>query len=135
MKTRLKAKRRTKQKVGSIGLDKALKKSGLQSSHTGETSSESSQSEARAKGKELPMSVEEFDRRFDEGEDLESLGVDLTKARRPGLESRRINIDVPAYFIDRLDHAAQLRGITRQSLIKAWLYELLKQESTSPTLP
>ena len=61
---------------------------------------------------------EEFDRRFDEGEDLESLGVDLSKARRPGLESRRINIDVPAYFIDRLDHAAQLRGITRQSLTR-----------------
>jgi nuclease-like protein len=63
------------------------------------------------------------------------IGVDLSKARRPGLESRRINIDVPAYFIDRLDHAAQLRGITRQSLIKTWLYELLKQESSSPRLP
>jgi hypothetical protein len=33
-----------------------------------------------------------------------------------------------AYFIYRLDHAAQLRGVTGQSLIKTWLYDLLKQE-------
>jgi len=36
------------------------------------------------------MTAEEADRRFDEGEDVENLGFDLSKARRPGLEIKRI---------------------------------------------
>jgi len=31
----------------------------------------------------LPATVEEFDRRFDDGEDLHELGIDLAKATRP----------------------------------------------------
>jgi hypothetical protein len=77
----------------------------------------------------LPTSVEEFDRRFDKGEDLESLGIDLSQATRPGLEIRRINVDLPQHFLDKLDHFSAVRGLARQALIKAWLYDRLKQES------
>jgi hypothetical protein len=76
-----------------------------------------------------PKTVEELDRRFDRGEDIFSLGFDPSKASRPGLESQRINIDVPTFMLRQLDHEAALRGITRQSLIKTWLYERLQNES------
>jgi hypothetical protein len=75
--------------------------------------------------KTLPKTAEELDRRFDAGEELESLGFDLSKATRPGLDSKRINIDLPGDFLEALDKEADRRGITRQSLIKVWLYERL----------
>lgn len=77
----------------------------------------------------LPISTEEFDRRFDDGESLDSLGVDLSKARRPGLEIKRITVDLPAPFLDRLDHWAEMRGMTRQALIKSRLYDRLEKQS------
>ena len=79
----------------------------------------------------MPMSIDEFDRRFDEGEDLESLGVDLSKATRPGMESKRMTLDLPAHFMQKLDRVAAIRGVTRQSLIKLWLYDRWEQETGS----
>jgi hypothetical protein len=81
--------------------------------------------------KTLPKTAEELDRRFDAGEDLQSLGFDLSKATRPGLEGKRINIDLPADFLEALDKEAARRGITRQSLIKVWLYERLHSDSVT----
>lgn len=129
MSTQDKAKHPIHQKSASIALVKLGKRSGQQSLPTAEGKSASSQSGERVGAKNLPATVEEFDRRFDEGEDLESLGVDLSKATQPGLEIKRINIDIPANFVDRLDHWAAVRGMTRQALIKSWLYDRLEQES------
>jgi predicted DNA binding CopG/RHH family protein len=73
--------------------------------------------------------AEEFDRRFDQGEDIFDLAdIKPEDIKRPGLEYRRINIDVPAPMLQRLDNQAAIRGITRQSLIKTWLYERLTSE-------
>jgi hypothetical protein len=36
---------------------------------------------------------------------------------------------MPAHFISRLDHWAAVRGLSRQALIKSWLYDRLEQES------
>jgi hypothetical protein len=73
--------------------------------------------------------AEEFDRRFDQGEDIFDLAdIKPEDIKRPGLEYQRINIDIPAPMLKRLDHQAALRGITRQSLIKTWLYERLTSE-------
>ena len=77
----------------------------------------------------LPQTAEEFDRRFDEGESIFDLGVSKTGWTRPGLEVRRFNIDLPVHFIEKLDRAAQIRGITRQSLVKTWLYDRLQEET------
>ena len=63
----------------------------------------------------------------DEGEDIDEY-LDWSSARRPGLESQRINVDLPRHFLEKIDREAHLRGITRQSLIKAWLYDRLKRE-------
>jgi hypothetical protein len=70
------------------------------------------------------ISTEEFDRRFDAGEDL-SEHLDAATFRRPGLEIQRTTLDLPQHMIRELDYEAALRGITRQSLIKMWLYERL----------
>ena len=71
--------------------------------------------------------AQEFDRRFDEGEDIFDLAdIDEESIRRPGLESQRINLDLPRHFLERLDREAEIRGITRQSLIKTWLFDRLE---------
>jgi predicted DNA binding CopG/RHH family protein len=73
--------------------------------------------------------AEEFDRRFDQGEDIFDLAdIKPEDIKRPGLAYQRINIDVPAPMLERLDNQAAIRGITRQSLIKTWLYERLTSE-------
>ena len=69
-----------------------------------------------------------FDRAFDAGEDV-SGHVDWARARRPNLEARRVNVDFPAWVVDALDREAGLRGVPRQSLIKLWIVERLKQET------
>jgi hypothetical protein len=62
------------------------------------------------------MKAEEFDRLFDEGEDVTS-ALDLAAARRPGLEQRRVNVDFPVWMVESLDAEAKRLGVTRQSII------------------
>lgn len=76
------------------------------------------------KTKEKAKTAEEFDRRFDEGEDIFDI-ADPVSVTRPGLEIKRLNLDLPEHMLVKLDKEAALRGITRQSLIKVWLYEKL----------
>ena len=52
------------------------------------------------------MKAKEFDRKFDMGEDI-STYLDLSKAKRPGQEQKRINIDFPAWMIQSLDKEAK----------------------------
>jgi hypothetical protein len=44
-------------------------------------------------------------------------------------EIKHTTLDLPASFMEALDRAALRRGITRQSLIKMWLYEQLNKEN------
>jgi hypothetical protein len=76
------------------------------------------------------MKAEEFDRRFDEGENVTAV-LDLTGARRPGYEQRRVNVDFPVWMIESLDREARRLGVTRQSIIKVWIAERLEQTETS----
>jgi CopG antitoxin of type II toxin-antitoxin system len=71
------------------------------------------------------ISAEEFDRRFDDGEDMSDY-LDWSKARHPGLESKRVNLDMPQHMVAKLDSHARKRGVTRQALIKMWLADRLE---------
>ncbi|UZK65693.1 type II toxin-antitoxin system BrnA family antitoxin [Sphingomonas sp. M1-B02] len=71
------------------------------------------------------ISSEELDRRFDDGEEVLQY-FDLSSARRPGLEVRRVNVDFPDWMIRNLDEHAKKRGVTRQALIKMWLADRLE---------
>jgi hypothetical protein len=68
----------------------------------------------------------ELDRRFDEGEDV-SAEFDWSKARRPNLDAKRVNVDFPTWMVESLDREARKLGVTRQSLIKLWLADKLEQ--------
>jgi hypothetical protein len=70
------------------------------------------------------ITTEEFDRRFDDGEDVSEF-FDWSKARRPGLELKRVNVDFPTWVVTGLDREAKRLGVTRQSLIKMWIAERL----------
>ena len=71
------------------------------------------------------ISAEEFDRLFDEGSDEIDQYLDWSKATRPELEIKRVNVDFPQWMIARLDTEAKRRGVTRQALIKMWLADRL----------
>jgi len=73
------------------------------------------------------MKASEFDKKFDEGENILA-ELDVTRARRPGEEIKRINVDFPSWMVAALDREARRLGVTRQSIIKMWLAEHLQQE-------
>jgi len=73
----------------------------------------------------MTITPEEFDRMFDDGEDI-SPYLDWSKARRPGLEPRRVNVDFPTWMVLALDREANRLGVTRQSVIKIWIAERLE---------
>lgn len=75
------------------------------------------------------MKTAEFDRKFDQGEEDVVDDLDLSTARRVNHESRRINVDFPAWVVESLDREAARIGVTRQSIIKVWLVERLKAEA------
>ena len=64
------------------------------------------------------MKAEEFDKKFDDGEEDITDLLDLSKARRPGHDQRRVNVDFPVWMISLLDREAGRLGVPRQSLIK-----------------
>jgi hypothetical protein len=72
------------------------------------------------------MKAKTFDARFDRGEDI-TAALDLSAARRPLQEQRRVNVDFPTWMIESLDREARRLGVTRQSIIKFWLAERLEQ--------
>jgi hypothetical protein len=74
------------------------------------------------------MKAKTLEKMFDEGEDVRSHLV-LSKARRPGHEQRRVNVDFPNWIVQSLDAQASRLGVTRQSVIKLWIAERLKEES------
>ncbi|MFM8886837.1 MAG: type II toxin-antitoxin system BrnA family antitoxin, partial [Chthoniobacterales bacterium] len=59
------------------------------------------------KNAKTTLTAEELDRRFDAGEDISEF-LDWGKARRPGLEPRRVNVDLPSWMISELDRQASL---------------------------
>jgi len=75
------------------------------------------------------MKAEEFDQVFDDGQTNLDPYLDLSTARRPGRDVRRVNVDFPVWMIESLDQEASRLGITRQSVIKTWVAERLDQSS------
>ena len=73
----------------------------------------------------MKVKAAKFDAEFDRGNDVTTY-LDVSKARRPGLEPRRVNVDMPAWMIASLDREAERLGVPRQSLIKLWIAERLE---------
>lgn len=71
------------------------------------------------------MKTEQFDKKFDDGEDLDRY-LDFSKATRPGRDQKRVNVDFPVWMIQSLDREARRLGVPRQSVIKVWIAERLE---------
>ncbi len=72
------------------------------------------------------MKAREFDNKFDEGKDI-SKYLDISKARRPKQEQKRVNVDFPLWMVQLLDKEAKRLGVPRQSIIKVWVAERLEK--------
>ena len=67
-----------------------------------------------------------FNKKFDDGESIIE-HLDLSKARRPAEEQKRINMEIPVWMLEALDRESKRLGVTRQAIIKLWLAERLEQ--------
>ncbi|MBM4079450.1 MAG: CopG family transcriptional regulator [Planctomycetes bacterium] len=74
------------------------------------------------------MKAKDFDEKFDRGENITRC-LDRSKARRPGQEQRKLNVQFPVWMIHSLDREAKRLGVTRECIIKLWLADRLKQAS------
>jgi hypothetical protein len=79
------------------------------------------------------MKANEFDKQFDEGDDILD-ALDLSKAKRVMQDQKRVNVDFPAWMIESLDREAGRVGVTRQSIIKVWLAERLEELAANKAL-
>ena len=74
------------------------------------------------------MKAKEFKKEFEENKNILKY-LDLSKARRPKQEQKRVNVDIPVWMIHSLDKEAKRLGVTRQSIIKIWLADRLQKAS------
>ncbi len=73
------------------------------------------------------MKAKQFEKLFDEGKEI-TQHLDLSKARRPEQEQKRVNVDFPIWMVHSLDKEAKRLGVPRQSVIKIWLAEKLEHK-------
>ncbi len=76
------------------------------------------------------MKAKKFDKRFGEGRDI-SKHLDVSKAKRPEQEQKRVNVDFPVWMVHMLDKEARRLGVPRQSIIKVWVAERLEKAGRS----
>ena len=82
------------------------------------------------------ISAEEFDNKFDNGEDILpyiDLSSKMTKSEfeKELFAIKKVNVDLPSWAIASLDKEAKRMGVTRQSIIKMWLIQKLDDLSAN----
>ena len=83
------------------------------------------------KKKMLAKSTKEFDRRFDEGEDIHDI-IDVSEATVVHHGKKvRITLDIAESLVNEIDNIRQRIGVDRGALIKVWLHERVKQEKAA----
>ena len=80
------------------------------------------------------MKAKELDKKFDDGQNILK-HLDLSRAKRPNQEQRRVNVDFPLWMIQSLDKEAKRLGVPRQSIIKIWLAERLNKTGKTGVSP
>ncbi len=81
------------------------------------------------------ISVEEFDKVFDEGKEsiLDYLDLDEAVVSQPNNEQKPLNVQFPMWMVDKLDYEAARLGINRQAMIKIIIDEGLQQREKNRT--
>src|ERR1700693_2552194 len=94
------------------------------------TRSASSRSDARARAKKRSISrakalpAEALDALHDAGGDMTPY-LDYARARRPGRDVQRVNVDFPVDLLRAIDQEARRIGVTRQAFIKLRMSDTL----------
>jgi hypothetical protein len=80
------------------------------------------------KKKGLAQTNEEFDQRFDQGEDIHQI-IDLSKVivNKPA-KKVRITLDISQSLVKEIDAIRESIGVDRGALMKVWLYDRVKKE-------
>jgi len=82
----------------------------------------------KEKNKSMAKSTEEFDRRFNNGEDIHDL-LDMSKAKIVRHARKvRITLDMAEDLVSDIDKIRERIEVDRAALIKIWLHERLQQE-------
>jgi hypothetical protein len=76
------------------------------------------------------ISAEEFDRKFDDGEDISEY-IDWSTATRPNLDPVTLTVTVKQGTKLRLERQARELGVTVDSLLEEWLREKLDAATPS----
>ena len=76
------------------------------------------------------ITAAELDEKFDNGEDISEY-LDWSKASRPNLELKHVDIDLPVWMLRDLDKEAERLGVTRESLVTQWIKERLEASRQS----
>ena len=82
------------------------------------------------------ITEEEFDEMFDNGEDIdEFLDYDSARMVDPDPDevfvvtlTKKINLDLPIDMLRQIDAQARRCGQPRQSLLRTWIWERLREE-------
>jgi len=80
------------------------------------------------------ITAKEFDEKFDNGEDISefldfSSAIKIKDIQTLKTQTKKVNVDFPEWVIESLDREAKRIGVTRQSIIKVWIAERLKEET------
>jgi hypothetical protein len=78
--------------------------------------------------KKRSITSAEFDDKFENGEDVTDF-LALDKVTRPSLKAKRVSVDFPEWMVQELDQVAKRLGVTRQSVIKVFISDKLKETS------
>jgi hypothetical protein len=82
------------------------------------------------KKKLLAKTTDEFDKRFDAGEDVTDL-IDLSKAKVTRSSKKiRITLDIAESLVRDIDAIRERIGVDRGALIKIWLHEKVIEEKS-----
>ena len=74
----------------------------------------------------------DFDAALEHAEDFSEVLAELDvpmHSTRPNLESRRINLDLPAWMVQALDQRSRRYGMSRQAVIKMILAQQLDPQA------
>lgn len=78
----------------------------------------------------LAKTTDEFDKRFDAGEDVTDL-IDLSKAKVTRSSKKiRITLDIAESLVRDIDAIRERIGVDRGALIKIWLHEKVIEEKS-----
>lgn len=74
----------------------------------------------------MKITAKEFDTLFDNSDDISQF-IDYSKAHRPNLAQKRVNLDLPLWMIEKLDKEAKRLGVARQAIMKMFLAQHLEK--------